>query len=351
MKFFKTSILATVAFMGVAFTACSDDDDYTPAAPVDGVYFTSNCPSTVYVDPEETNFTVEVARSGETPAATYKLVVDLPAETAAKFTFPASVTFAAGQSKATFTVACDIDAFDLYEVFPAKVSFEEGTAVNPWGYTVYDFNIEIKAIDDSKYWKTIGSAVMIDAWICPFYNFTFSDGTAATLEDLAWTVETQESTVVPGRIRLVSPWTNEECVIWYNDINMNKSSNPYINIDASNPECVKILPQYSGASIVIEEGGEPVDIYIANLTGLQSEAGKTDEEIISAGENDVMESDAILVNVPQFALGSISAEYQGHEQQGAIVIVRDEEPTPVSPLASSMRNGKLNVKRYARLLN
>lgn len=350
MKFSKITILPAVALLGVAVISCDDDNKYVPATPVDGVYFTANMQSVVHVDPEETSFTLEVGRSGETAAATYDLVTELPAATAAKFKFPKSVSFAEGQNTATFKVECDIDPYDLYHEYPAKVGFKEGTATNPWGYSSYNFTISVD--DDAnpgKYWRRIGTAVVIDAWVCPFYKVTFSDGSVATPEDLAWVVDAEENIYIPGRFRLVGPWTNEECVIFYNHLNLN-SKLVYVYINAANAECAKIEPQYSGATLDFKDQGGEQSIYIANLSGLDAANGMTDEEIIAAGENDVFDSDAMLVNNPLYALSSTvdPDEFDTHDQQSAIIFVRDEDPVAASPMARSIINGKVNIKRYAQ---
>ena len=54
MKLNKLFLLAGIATLGFAMSACSDDDDYTPGAPVSG-----DCPALSFVA-EETGKSVEL---------------------------------------------------------------------------------------------------------------------------------------------------------------------------------------------------------------------------------------------------------------------------------------------------
>ena len=78
MKLNKLFLLAGIATLGFAMSACSDDDDYTPGAPVSG-----DCPALSFVaeetgksveldpaDPTEITFTV--TREKGDAAASYK---------------------------------------------------------------------------------------------------------------------------------------------------------------------------------------------------------------------------------------------------------------------------------------
>ncbi len=135
-------------------------------------------------------------------------------------------------------------------------------------------------------WTNCATVEYVDAWCCPGWRFTYNDGTVATLEDLKWYVQGQVSNTDPTQYRLRSPYTQEECVLWYNKINV-ATEKADIYIDASNPSCVKIMPQYSGFSFQDkDETGAVtgvVDMYIGNGAGLFASMGVDDATIISKG--------------------------------------------------------------------
>lgn len=135
-------------------------------------------------------------------------------------------------------------------------------------------------------WTNCATVEYVDAWCCPGWRFTYNDGTVATLEDLKWYVQGQVSNTDPTQYRLRSPYTQEECALWYNKINV-ATEKADIYIDASNPSCVKIMPQYSGFSFQDkDETGAVtgvVDMYIGNGAGLFASMGVDDATIISKG--------------------------------------------------------------------
>ncbi len=350
-----------MALAAVAFTSCSDDNDYVPAENVDGVYFTTDCLSIVNVDPEETGFTVQVARTDAGPAATYKMVGTVPEEYAAKFTMPTSVTFAQGEKTANVTVGCNLVPEDLDKKFPLTLTFGDDTPLYPWGFTTYQFSVNVKALDPNKYWKTVGVAYIIDPWICPRWQFSTASG-SATLEDLAWGVEAQESMVTPGIYRLVDPWRNEECVVYYLDLNLNDSPETvYVTVDAVNKDCVKIEPQYSGCTVADSQTGGTIDIWIMNLGGYRSAINSlTDEEIIGRGENtlwEVEDNTAFVYIYPGlFGQGEDDLGYAyNSDPEGAIMFEFVDDPAGViakkASLVRCIKNGKVDVAKYAKFMS
>lgn len=282
MKFIKSSILATFVLSGLAFAACSEEDEYVMPENVKGVYFTTSNLAVVKVDPEESGFTVEVGRNGLTDAASYNIVATVK-RGQGKFTFPASVTFPAGAEKAQFKVECNLETNDLGRSFPISIAFADGVTTYPWATVVYDFDVTCAALDDSKYWKKYGSAQIIDAWVAPLLSLT-DDGKVVSISSLMWKVDCQESIQTPGIYRIVNPWLSSKCYLISRELNLNSEPTSII-VDATNKECVKIIPQYSGATVNIATEGENIkDIWICNMAGYMSEIeGKTDEEIINSG--------------------------------------------------------------------
>lgn len=321
MKFIKSTILATVALSGVAFVSCSDDkNEYVMPENTKGVYFTTNDLATVKVDPEENGFTVEVGRNGITEAATYNLVTTLDRRGQGKFIAPTQVSFAEGATTATFTVECNLESTDLGRSFPVSIAFADGTSIYPWGQETYDFNVTCQAIDDSKYWKPYGTAQIIDAWVCPFWDFSTEDK-VVTISSLMWQVDCEESIQTPGIYRIVNPWLSSKCYLVKNELNLNTEPTSII-VDATNTQCVKIIPQYSGARVNIAEEGENIqEIWISNMAGYMSEIeGKTDEEIIASGNGCSIRNGYFTIRPALYGFGGKLDYTHPGDPQGAINI-------------------------------
>ena len=355
MKIFKSSILVMAALMGAAFTACSDDDKYEPASQVDGVYFTTNDLSIVYVDPEETGFTVQIGREGSTAAATYSLVGTVAEDAAGKFTLPKQVTFAEGEKLAKVTVNCALDVDDLEKTYSMTMGFADGTPLNPWGYETYDFSVTVRAIDPLKYWKPVGYAYVIDGWIMSRFKSVFSGN--PSLEDLAWDAVLYENISRPGKYRIENMWTDGYYIVKLAEAGfLEIVEDRDIYVDCTNEECVKIEPQASGIAIEIGEDGM-VEVSICNIAGLYASRGLTDEEIINRIEENGMEQcyieDGFIYVYPcLFGYnGDIGYEWSDHPE-GALLFEYSDDPAGApakkSALSLSMKNGKVDLSRYAK---
>lgn len=117
-------------------------------------------------------------------------------------------------------------------------------------------------------WTSLGRGYWTDGFICPL--FQISD--AVTYE-----VEVQEKDNEPGIYRMVNPYTDEFPYGGPAD------KDYYIEIDATNPDCVLLDMQDTG--FATDEDGA---IYILNFASNAVAGGNTAEQIIAAGRNDVM---------------------------------------------------------------
>lgn len=121
-------------------------------------------------------------------------------------------------------------------------------------------------------WKDCCPVEIVDGWIIPAF---LSDG--YTNEDVPWSCQGQVNSETPGVYRLLNPYTTEACPLL--ELNENTGSVGVV-IDATNEECVKIVPQYSGFSF--NNQGTMLDFYIANPAGYFSANGLSDDEILQA---------------------------------------------------------------------
>lgn len=346
------------ALMGAAFTACSDDDKYEPASQVEGVYFTTNDLSVVYVDPEETGFTVQIGREGSTAAATYSLVGSVAEDAAGKFTLPKQVTFAEGEKLANVTVNCALEPDDLEKNYSMAMTFAEETPLNPWGYSSYEFTVTVRAIDPLKYWKPVGYAYIIDGWIMSRFSSMFSGN--PSLEDLAWGAVLYESTYRPGKYRIENLWSGARYMEMLAEVGQIEIvGDRDIYVDCTNEECVKIEPQGSGIALELEED-KMFELSVCNLAGLYASRGLTDEEIIAKIEENGMdqcyiEDGFIFVYPCLIGYGDRIGLQWNDDPEGALMFEYVDDPAGApakkSALSLSMKNGKVDLSTYAKFVS
>lgn len=165
MKYLKKiSYLASLALLMPLAISCSSDDEYEPAAPVSsdvaGLYFTIDSESEE-LDPENpTVKTITVSRMESSKAATYTIKVVENTDDA--FVVPETVSFAAGDSIASFDVS--FPNTTVGTAYTLKVSFEDAD-INPYKYyQQYAYSVtRVK-------WDNIGTGYWIDGNITRFWG-------------------------------------------------------------------------------------------------------------------------------------------------------------------------------------
>lgn len=180
-----------LAVAGLLFTACheNDDDDYKRAS-VSGeqVYFDNSLASRIDLEKSETSFTIPVKRINTSSAISVPLkVVCDSAEYLARFAFPSSVNFNAGQAESTITVTYNGDDFE-YDYFGNMelVVGDEPTAYStPYGKNIYKFAIGVPSP-----LKLLGIAHFVEA-------YWFED---------EWDVELYQNTEHPEEFRIKDPF-------------------------------------------------------------------------------------------------------------------------------------------------
>lgn len=138
-----------LAVAGLLFTACheNDDDDYKRAS-VSGeqVYFDNSLASRIDLEKNETSFTIPVKRINTSSAISVPLkVVCDSAEYLARFAFPSSVNFNAGQAESSITVTYNGDDFqyDYFGDMELIVGDEPTAYSTPYGKNIYKFAIGV----------------------------------------------------------------------------------------------------------------------------------------------------------------------------------------------------------------
>ena len=165
-----------------AFSACTEEVEYTPATPDSGVYFQSTLPSQVNLTLDGTSFDVQISRTDSVGAQEVALTAET-SDTTGIFTFPQTVTFADGASTANITIAYDAEKLG-YNFVDITLSVDPAIA-SAYGGNAYAFTAGIP-----EPWKSLGYATFTDA-------FFFVD---------SYKVEIQQNELSPNQFRLVKPY-------------------------------------------------------------------------------------------------------------------------------------------------
>ena len=121
------NILFVTSLVVLGIASCSKKESYVPAKPEDGarVYFITLPSSTVKLTKEDPEMEIEIGRNSKESAleATLSVVGD---DAKTYFYIPSSVSFAAGEDKATITVAAkDVDAMPMNEFYEVSLTVQE----------------------------------------------------------------------------------------------------------------------------------------------------------------------------------------------------------------------------------
>lgn len=207
-----------------AFSACTEEVEYTPAAPEDalGVYF-EEPNSTLQLAIGQTSFDVEVCRVDTTADQDVAISVESN-DTAGVLSIPSQVSFKAGEAIAKIVVTCD-----LTKKSPSALNVQLSIA----GASNYDKATKTLTVKLPE-WLPLGNAVYVEDLVTTFFN----------VQNAAYYVEIQQHLESPGRYRLVNPYG---AAYPYNESgDYDASKDYYMEIDATDPDGVVMPMFYSG---------------------------------------------------------------------------------------------------------
>lgn len=168
-----------------AFSACTDEVDYTPASPesANGVYFPSTSQASVALKSDANTYDVQICRTDTAAEQTVQLTVETN-DTVGALQIPNTVTFAAGQSSANLTINYDFAKMGYGNEFAIQVSIDPAVA-STVGLSSYAFTVSVP-----EPWKSLGKATFSDTYF-------FLD---------SYKVEIQQNELDPTYFRLVYPY-------------------------------------------------------------------------------------------------------------------------------------------------
>ena len=251
-----------LALVGVfALTSCEHQyADYTPGAQDAnmGVYF----PSTdgFEVKAETTSVDVVVARLS-TEAAAEVTVRAEDTTSSGLFTWPASVSFVAGQSEATFTISFDGSKLEIGKEYAIRVQLDQAEA------STYAASEAIFKIMVPEPWKSLGKGTYRDDFLAPMYG-----GPSGVVVE----VEVVQHELEPNRYRMVEPYSQAMCPYIIGGVpeDMTYTGPGYVEFVVDEAGNVEIPSSPLGFQLVVEQGGSPQDMFLATLS-----AGKFQEGV------------------------------------------------------------------------
>lgn len=169
----------------LAFTACGDDVEYSPAdKPVNAqVYFPTTNGATVDLNKDKTSFDVTLMRAKTDEAITVPITAT---GGGSFFTIPTSVSFAQGVEKAVLSISYNPESLEYDAYSEIKLTIGDESATTPYGMAQYVFKAGIPAP-----WTSLGKATFSDAFL--FAN--------------KYSVELQRNDLNPSLYRLVDPYS------------------------------------------------------------------------------------------------------------------------------------------------
>ncbi|MCD8312798.1 MAG: hypothetical protein LUC24_01390 [Bacteroidales bacterium] len=226
--------IALLAFAAAALSSCNNEEEYTPADPVDGpqVYFSNESESVVELDPDASSFDVVVYRGTDEGSTSVTLEVS---DTSGLFTIPTTVSFSAGETKTTLTIGYSYneDDFPYGTYYGISLSIPDGYNT-PYGLADYSFEAGL-----AEPWVSLGNCTYRDDFITTIF----------AVDNYEYEVEIQENQVHPGLFRLVYPYdgkypANEA----YDDgtADWDLTQTYYLEVNAEDPDGVYIEMQDLG---------------------------------------------------------------------------------------------------------
>ncbi|WP_297073497.1 hypothetical protein [uncultured Duncaniella sp.] len=203
----------------IAFTACTDEVEYTPAKAVNtpGVYFPTDNEINFTIDDQAGAQTINIFRQNTEG----ELVVSLQASgDTDKFSVPATVTFAGGSETATIAITPLVEQMENFTTYTIGLTVDD-EFTSPYLLATWEGTFTFAVGEE---WATLGNCVFTDDAVGPLFNNPC----------LSWDVEIQEHAQTPGLYRLVNPYGCETspfkkyCVL----------SENYVVVNATNPEKV-----------------------------------------------------------------------------------------------------------------
>lgn len=290
-----------LAGFALAFTACSDDDDYVVGEPSVGAYFPTGIETkAIDIVPGDTERTFTIARSSAEGSMTVNLEVNDPA---GLFSVPSEVTFAAGQTETTFPIRFNVDALDLVD-YTVQVTIPQSQA---YLYGTPQLSFTLGILDDLR-WLTLDEpAVYTDGYLSSLFG----------LPPDTWEVQIQKKVGEKALYRLVDPYGENSPL--YDPSEYDPSQAYFLEINANDPKGVYIPL----CEIGLDWGYGPISCWSAASRYL--EAGNSLAAIKNAGYCGTLVDGVITFPTQTLLVAMGTSLYYGNSNDAFKVVLPDSE--------------------------
>lgn len=176
-----------------------------------------------------------------------------------------------------------------------------GTSVKNASYTwdpSFPAQITIPDVfaDEEDQWELMGKATLIDGWFMPGYVDDYGKGFNA--EDYPVTCDIMMNNDNPDLLCLVAPYSQSSFPFAGNNLTSRKAR---IIIDITDPEFVKVEPQFSG--YIVRSDNDIIQYFISDGGTLLASRGASKEEVVAAGNNATFDYKENKIVIPSPLMG------------------------------------------------
>ena len=185
----KINIILGVLVCMFAFSACTEEIEYTPTGATEGVngaYFASDEPTSVILTEDGSTFDIQIYRTDTVGDLVLNLSVELDSAAAEVLTVPETAEFKSGKNTSIITVAYDTTKLVRGESYSFVISIAQSDADN-YKNTALAFTAKFPELSN---WKSIGKGTYSDSFF--FYQ--------------KYEVEIERDSVNPDKYRIYRPY-------------------------------------------------------------------------------------------------------------------------------------------------
>lgn len=246
-----------ILLLGAGFASCDDEVEYSPVDPESdaNAYFDADGASKTVLQEGQASVEFPIYRTSKEGSLTVGIECTA---SASFFEIPSSVTFDDGKDEASIKVSFPFSSIQKNVAYTFDFSIEEGKASIYGSLSAKTFTLIYET------WTSLGYATYVDDFVTTFFN----------APSIAYQVEIQENSELPGVYRLVNPYGKPYPYNVTGDYNANEDS--YMVINAVDPDRVYIETSESSMDWGYGKFIMSSDAYMTLLDG--ATADEVDEE-------------------------------------------------------------------------
>ena len=226
-KLAKSSYIALVSLIALAFSACTNDFEYSGvAAPENQVYCSNTLATKIEIDKNAGSFDVTLNRVSDKGSISVPLTFE--AGEGNIFKVPASVTFAEGQKETKISVTYNPDEVEFGKYTGGTIKIGGTEFDTTYGISAYTFNAGCTA------WVDYGTGYYREDCMTTFFG----------VDNPTYAVKIQKNKVEEGMYRMVNAYG--KAYPYNEDGNWDKSQDYYVTINAKDPNHVYVEKSVTG---------------------------------------------------------------------------------------------------------